>query len=255
LGFAGLFGEEAIIHGLSASTTAAAITTIGLIAVAAFGSLVRRYSAYFSAFAVGLLTVAVMFHLILEALDVSMVALGWIGTGFMAMAVIAIGVHATVYRRVDGPALTFGYASIIALAAHSFLDGVVYAVVFQDEPFTGWLTTGGLLVHEFPEGVIAYYLLAHAGLARVPAIMFGFIAAGVTTVAGTIFANVLFALTMTPPLAAMYGAAAGALIFVLIVHLGPQAAKAPRGRGYFAAQIGVAVGTAAVIFNCIVGIH
>ena len=155
-----MFGEDGIIYGLGASATAAAITTVGLFAVAGFGALVHRYSAYFSAFAVGLLTVAVLFHLMLEALDVSMDALAWIGTGFMVMALIAIGVHATVYRRADGAALTFGYASIIALAAHSFLDGVVYAVVFQDEPFTGWLTTGGLLVHEFPEGVIAYYLLS-----------------------------------------------------------------------------------------------
>lgn len=250
-----MFGDEAIIHGLSASVTAAAITTIGLVAVAAFGDLVQRYSANFAAFAVGLLTVAVLFHLIPEALDTSMDSIAWIGTGFMVMAVIAIAVQAIVYRRADGPALTFGYASVIALAAHSFLDGVVYAVVFQDEPFTGWLTTGGLLVHEFPEAVIAFYLLAHAGLSRIPAILVGFIAAGLTTVAGTIFANVLFALTMTPPLAAMYGGAAGALIFILIVHLGPQAVNVPNKKGYDVAQLGVIVGTAAIIFDCIAGGH
>lgn len=250
-----MLGDEQIIYGLYASLTAAAVSTVGILAIAAFGSLVQRFSPFFSAFAVGLLTVAVMFHLVLEALDVSMDALTWVGTGFMVMALIGIGVHASVYRRVDGAALTFGYASIIALAAHSFLDGVIYAVVFQKEPFTGWLTTVGLLFHEFPEGVIAFFLLSEAGLSRGRSILYAFIAASITTIGGTFFANYLMELTATPPLAAMYGGAAGALLYVLVVHLAPHAAKTPNRRGYIVAQAGVVVGVIAVIINCIGGSH
>ena len=250
-----MFGDVQTIYGLNASLTAAAISIVGAFAIAAFGSLVQRHSAYLSAFAVGLLTVAVLFHLILEALDVSMDAIAWVGTGFMVMALIGIAINVSVSRRSDGAALTFGYASIVALAAHSFLDGAIYAIVFQEALFTGWLTTAGLLIHEFPEGVIAYFLLAQAGLDRARAIVFAFIAAGVTTVAGTLVANYIFAMTVTPPLAAMYGGAAGALIYVLVVHLGPHAAQAPNRRGYLAAHAGVVFGAAAVIINCISAIH
>lgn len=250
-----MFGDGQIFYGLNASVTAAAISTVGVLTIAAFGALVQRYSAFFSAFAVGVLTVAVMFHLVLEALSVSMDALTWVGTGFMVMALIGIGVHAAFNRRVDGAALTFGYASIIALAAHSFLDGVIYAVVFREEQFTGWLTTAGLLFHEFPEGVIAFFLLISAGLSRGSAMLYAFIAASLTTVAGMLFANYLLGLTGTLPLAAMYGSAAGALIYVLVVHLIPHAAKAPGRFGYFAVQLGVMIGTAAVIFDCVSGGH
>lgn len=248
-------GDGHIIYGLGASLIAAAVSTIGILAIAAFGPLVQRNSSYFSAFAVGLLTVAVMFHLLLEALNVSMDAIAWVGTGFMVMALIGMAVHASVNRRGDSAALTFGYASIIALAAHSFLDGVIYNVVFQEERFTGWLTTAGLLFHEFPEGVIAFFLLVEAGLSRGRAILYAFIAAGITTVAGTLTANSIVSLTAAPPLGAMYGSAAGAIIYVLVVHLIPHAARAPGKHGFVGVQMGVIVGTAAVILNSMSGLH
>ena len=47
----------------------------------------------------------------------------------------------------------------------------------------------------------------------------------------------------------MLGAAAGALIYVLIVHLGPHAAKTPNKRGYELAALGVMVGTGAIIIE------
>lgn len=248
-----MFGDVQHIYGLGASLTAAAITACGLLSIAAFGAMVQRYGALFSAFAVGLLMVGVLFHLVLEALNISMDALTWVGTGFMVMALIGIAIHAVFNRRADGAALTFGYASIIALSAHSFLDGVIYALVFQEEPFTGWLTTAGLLTHEYPEGIIAYFLLSHAGLGVVRSMLYGFLAAGATTVAGTLLGNVILSFTMNAPLAAMYGGAAGALIYVLVVHLGPQATKASGGGGYAAAQFGVIVGTIAVILHSIGG--
>lgn len=250
-----MVGDGQILYGLSASVTAAAVSTLGVLSIAAFGMLVQRHSAYFSAFAVGVLTVAVLFHLILEALSVSRDAVAWVGTGFMVMALVGICVHAMLNRRKDSAALTFGYASILALAAHSFLDGVVYAAVFREEEFTGWLTTAGLLFHEFPEGVIAFFLLSETGMTRSKAMVYAVIAAAATTLGGTILANYLVLWTAAPPLAAMYGAAAGAIIYVLVVHLIPHAAKAPDGHGYAAVQLGVIVGTAAVIFNCIGGAH
>ncbi len=231
------------------------MSTFGIFAMALFSQWAQRNSAYCSAFAVGLLTVGVLFHLIPEAVSLSRMAVTWVAVGFAVMILIAIAVQASVSRRPEGAALTFGYASIIALAAHSFLDGAVYAASFQEEAFTGWLATGGLLFHEFPEGVIAYALLAQAGLPRIRAIILAFAAAAVTTVAGTIAAQSLFGLAAEPPIAAMLGAAAGALIYVLIVHLGPHATRTPNKRGYDIAMFGVAVGTAAIILQQMSGAH
>ncbi len=250
-----MFGDQEISYGLAASLLAAAISTSGIFVMAAFANWAQRNSAYFSAFAVGLLTVAVLLHLIPEAMDLSPMALGWVAVGFAAMVLIGIGVQVAVSRRPDGAALTFGYASIIALAAHSLMDGVIYAASFQETLFTGWLSTGGLLFHEFPEGVIAFLLLTEAGLGRMRASVLAFLAAAVTTVAGTLGSYFLLGLTGGLPLAAMLGGAAGGLIYVLIVHLGPHAARTPNRRGYEIAAFGVTVGTIAIVFQQLSGVH
>ncbi len=250
-----MFGEDTILNGLLASLIAAGMSTFGIFAMAMFSQWARRNSAYCSAFAVGLLTVGVLFHLIPEAASLSPMAFSWVAAGFAAMVLIGIAVQTAVSRRPEGAALTFGYASIIALATHSFLDGAVYAASFQEEAFTGWLATGGLLFHEFPEGVIAYALLAQAGLPRTRAIILAFSAAAVTTVAGTIVAQSLFGLASEPPIAAMLGASAGALIYVLIVHLGPHATSTPNKRGYDFAMLGVTMATAALILQHLGKLH
>lgn len=248
-------GEQEIFHGLNASLTAAAVSAVGILSMAFFREWAGRNSVYFSAFAVGLLTVGVLFHLAPEALEASTMALGWIAAGFAFMVLAGIGVQTAVGGKPEGAALAFGYASIIGLASHSFFDGAIYAASFHEEPFTGWLSTGGLIFHEFPEGVIAFSLLAGAGLGRLRAAVTAFAAAGLTTVAGAVGANMALDLVDELPISAMLGAAAGALIYVLIVHLGPHAAKTPNKRGYELAALGVIVGTAAIIIEHLGGGH
>lgn len=250
-----MFGALVEIDGLGASLAAALVSTAGVLAIAAFGPAARRNSGYLSAFAVGLLSVGVLFHLIPESLDASLDGVTWIIAGFSIMVLIGITVQLIVNPRADGAALTFGYASIIALAAHSFLDGIIYAAAFHEEPFTGWITIAGLLLHEFPEGVIAFGFLANAGVSTFRASVMAFLAASCTTVAGTLAAALALQTSTEIPMTALLGGAAGALIYVLIFHLAPNAYHAPRKRGYLFAQLGVAIGVAAIIFNHFGGGH
>lgn len=241
--------------------SAAAISTAGILAIACFGSFVQRNSAYISAFAAGLLSANIFLHLLLEAMELSppglhaLFALGWMAAGFTAMVLVGTTVQYAVNRSTEGAALTFGYASIIALSVHSFIDGIIYAAVFRAEPMHGWLATGGLLFHEFPEGVIAYFLLYQAGLGMTRSALFAFAAASITTMAGTVLANSILAMAFSEQMGAMLGGAAGALAYVLIFHLIPNAAKAPDGRSYLMAQLGVTVGAAAIIFDVLSGGH
>lgn len=251
-----MLNDVNLLYGLPASGLAAVTSLAGVLAVSRHSRWAERNSAYISAFAVGLLSVGVLFHLIPEALEASVMALSWVAGGFAIMVLVGIAVQASVDQRVDGAALTFGYASIIALAFHSFIDGVIYAAAFRaDEAFTGWITVSGLLLHEFPEGVIAYFLLNRAGLSTRRSIALAAAAASATTVLGALASNLLLAYAASPPISSMLGAAAGALIYVLIVHLGPHAANAPKRRGYAAAQFGVFVGVAAVALHAYGGGH
>ncbi len=250
-----MFGDDFRYFGLIASLAAAGVSMVGVFAMSMFDDWAKRNSAYCSAFAVGLLSVSILFHLIPEALSLSRLALSWVAGGFAFMVLVGIAVQAAVSRSAEGAALTFGYASIIGLAVHSFLDGGIYAASFQEEAFTGWLATSGLMFHEFPEGVIAFALLAQAGLSRSRAILLAFAAAALTTISGSLVAYAIIGWVDTLPIAAMLGTAAGALIYVLIVHLGPHAAKTPNKLGYDIASAGVIVGTTAIMLESLSGLH
>ncbi|MFQ5562283.1 MAG: ZIP family metal transporter [Parvularculaceae bacterium] len=231
------------------SSIAAAISTAGLLSMAALGDWGRRNSPYFSSFAIGVLLVAVIFHILPQALSLSETAWRWGVAGFFAMTLIGATLRIAPQHRVKGADFAFGYASIIALGAHSFLDGVIYVTSFHEDVFTGGLAALGLLFHEFPEGVIAFFLLREAGMRTFAAIFWAFVAASVTTVAGTLLSAVFIGLAAETPLSAMLGATAGGLIYIIFFHLAPHAAKTPNGRGYPTASIGVVIALLAVIFR------
>ncbi len=235
--------------GLWASLLAAAVSTAGLLSMALIGDWGRRNGSYFSAFAVGVLVVAVLFHLVPEAIASKTNAAVWIGVGFAVMTAIGVGSAAIVSNRRSGPGLALGYVSIVALGFHSFMDGVIYQLSFHVEPFTGWLSTLGLLLHEFPEGVIGFFLLRNAGLSVRSSVTIAFFAASLTTILGTLTTAYFVESAMDVPLGPLLGATAGGLIYVIVAHLGPHAAQAPQRRGYAVASLGVVVGIAAVIFH------
>lgn len=244
-----VFGDLQLYSGLIAATVAAAMSTIGLLSMAFLGDWGRRNSPYFSAFAVGFLLVAVLFHLVPEALSFSRNAWRWIIVGFAAMGLIGIALRVWTKRSETDANLAFGYASILALGSHSLLDGVIYETTFHDEFFTGGLATFGLLLHEFPEGVIAFFLLREAGMPRYAAGFWAFVAASLTTIIGAIVTTFFLENAMELPFPTLLGLTAGGLFYITIFHLGPHARFTPKGRGYFAASIGVVIALAAVILR------
>ncbi len=248
-------GEEHTAYGLYASGVAALISATGIATMMIIGAKAHRLSAYVSAFAVGFLTVAVFFLLLPKAFSASNEAWQYALVGFGVMALAGIGIQLMFAGRLDNAALTFGYASILALGFHSFLDGFVYTASFHKEIVTGVIAVIGLMLHEYPEGIIAFLLLREAGLSSPIAGFGAFLAAGASTVAGAFAGDSALALVNMPPLGALYGAAAGALIYVLLVHLIPHAWRTPKGRGYVAASLGVVVGTASVIFESLMHHH
>lgn len=245
-----MFGEVHIDYGLLASIAAACVSTAGLVSMALLGDWGRRNSSYFSAFAIGVLTVAVGFHLVPEAIESSPGA--WKATlaGFGVMFVIGVALRFSNRGHNGSERVAFGYASILALGAHSFLDGVIYESSFHDHLFTGWISTLGLLLHEFPEGVIAFFLLREAGMGVRTAGFWAFIAASMTTIAGAIFASIF---TDALPFSTLLGVTAGGLIYIIVFHLGPHARLTPEKRGYPVASLGVVIATAAVVLRSMQG--
>lgn len=236
------------IFAWEASLLAAIISGVGLVSMALFGDLGRRYSPYISAFAVGLLVNTTIFHLIPEGYELTVRIWQWIALGFGVFLLTGFLLRILTSGQSLNTDLAFASSSIFALGTHSFLDGVLYALAFQGEAFTGWVTVLGLLIHELPEGIIIYYLLRESRLNRAWAIIISFIAACLTTLAGT-GAALSFLDLASASISVIMGITAGAFIYILIFHLAPHAAKAPDRRGYLAAGLGVLVSMAALLLQ------
>jgi zinc transporter ZupT len=242
------FGGD-LSPGMLASIAAAAVSAAGLLSLAAFGDWGRRNSPAFSAFAIGILSVAVLFHLIPEAIDGAPGAWKSVLVGGIGMLLIGGVLRFALDGRSSTANLAFGFASIIALGFHSFLDGVIYEATYHSDPFTGIISTAGLLLHEFPEGVIAFYLAREAQLKTLTAGIAAFVASSLTTIAGALAGSVIIENYEGLSLDHLLAVAAGALAYVIIFHLGPHARLAPGNRGYQLAAVGVIIATLAEIFR------
>ncbi len=244
-----MFGLGDVAPGILASLVAAGVSTLGLLSMALLGDWGKRHSAYFSAFAIGVLLVAVLFHLTPESLSYSRDSWRYILGGFAIMLVLGYGLRFLSHTSRRGHGVAIGYASIVALGFHSFVDGLIYEATYHAEVFTGTIATAGLLLHEFPEGVIAYFLAREAGLDRLRSSVWAFIAASLTTVAGAVVASGFIENVNALPLGPLLGLTAGGLIYIMVFHLGPHATLTPKRRGYVVASLGVIVALAALMFR------
>lgn len=246
--------SQGYIFAVQASLFAAFISLLGLLSMASFGDLGRRYSPYISAFAVGVMLTSTLFHLIPEGVMMSPQIWQWVSAGFFGFLGIGLLLRIIASGQAFETDLSYAFSSSIALGTHSLLDGVLYATAFQGTAFTGWMSVLGLLVHEFPEGIIIYYLLREARLSNIAAAVVAFFTACVSTVLGTI-ATLNFLDFFTTSLPALMGITAGAFIFIMVFHLGPHAAKTPHRHGYIAASLGVIITIMAVIIENSGGYH
>lgn len=239
--------------GVMVAVGAAAVSTLGLVSMVFLGDWGRRHSPSFSAFAVGFLIISIFFHLFPETFSQTPLALFWIIAGFVGVSFISLSFSVLARRRVDGRDIAIGYASIIALAAHSFIDGFAYETTFREDILTGLLATFGLLLHEFPEAVIAYFLVREAGAGRYMAAVWAFFAASLTTVVGAVLVACVLPKGLLD-VGALIGLAAGGLLYITVFHLGWHARLAQRGRGYNFMMLGIAIALAAVVYSGITGL-
>ena len=74
-----------------------------------------------------------------------------------------------------------GLVPMLGIGFHSFIDGVIYSVTFTVSIFTGLMTATGMVLHEFPEGIVTYLLLLRGGFSKQRSLLLAFIAAALTT--------------------------------------------------------------------------
>jgi len=253
-----VFDDWETYGGVYAATIATAFSTLGLLTVAFVGDWGKRNSPQFSAFAVGFLAVAIICHLIPEAIESSVSpgnkaldAMLWFGGGFGVIGLIAAIVRAFTSRRAEGKDLALGFASIVALGAHSLIDGLFYQSAFKLGPDTGWISVSALIIHEIPEAVIAYFLVRDTGATKVSAASWAFVAASLTTFVGAWGALWLIGDPDWLQPGALMALTAGALSYVAGLHLAPHARLAREGQGYYWLSWGIAWSLFVVVLTMI----
>lgn len=204
---------------------AAAVSVATLFAVRFAAKYTRAQAPLFAAFAAGLVIATAILHLMPDALTMVERAPLLVLAGFGAGFFLQRGIEA--WPRTGRRAgLALVLAPVIAIALHSAIDGLVYAVTFTVDVFTGLSASLGLVVHEVPEAIICFVLLQRAGVSDRTAFFWAFIAAGATTLVAAAGAAPFAAALSAPMLGMVFAVVAGIMLHVGATHLLSHAGEA-----------------------------
>lgn len=227
---------------LLTSLAAATVTCIGIWTIRRYAEWGRAHAAYFMCFAAGVLISASFMHMIPRAFDLSPGGPPWLLAGFFGMHLLNRFLTGFVCNR--DPArqdYALGVLPMIGIGFHSFIDGFVYSITFAVGLLTGLLAAVGMVLHEFPEGIVTYVLLLRSGIAERRAAWLAFAAAAATTPLGMLVSWPLVRATSLPTLGTLLSVSAGALVYVGATHLLPRAEQEGRRYSLVALAGGIAV--------------
>jgi zinc transporter ZupT len=223
----------------SASLLAALVTTIGIYVIRHFEVWGHRNSTYFACFAAGVLISVSFLHIVPKSFGMNEQAPLYLLAGYLFMHVFNRFITAYVCDK--NPEFAIGLVPLLGIGFHSFLDGVVYSITFTVSVFTGILAAMGMVLHEFPEGIITYLLLIRGGGSPKQSLWLSFVAAGVSTPLGTLVSYPMISRIEPSLLGALLSVSAGALIYVGATHLLPHAEREPAKYSLVALASGILV--------------
>ena len=132
-----------------------------------------------------------------------------------------------------------GLIPMLGIGFHSFIDGVTYSVTFNVSVFTGLLAAMGMILHEFPEGIVTFVLLERGGFGRKKSVVYAFLAAALSTPLGTLVSFPIIKDIKGAALGILLALSAGALIYVGASHLLPEVERKSKRYSVLALAAGV----------------
>jgi zinc transporter ZupT len=234
---------------LSASLLAAAITSSGIYAIRRFENWAQRNRTYFVCFAAGVLIAASILHIMPKSFAMNAHAPAYLLGGYLSLHLLNRFITAHVCERGAAEPFAIGLVPMLGIAFHSFVDGFIYTITFTVSVFTGALATMGMVLHEFPEGIITYFLVLRSGFGKRSALLYSLLAAALSTPLGMLASYPLISRIDQPVLGALLSLSAGTLIYVSATHLLPQAEQEPRRYSLVALGGGVLVAVLIVLLE------
>ena len=227
---------------------AALVTSLGLAAVAFRSEWSARQSGLFALSAAGMLITISLLHIVPEAMAALPRAGQFVLGGFFGGLLLSFAMR-TFFPEHAGHSPALAFTPLLAVAIHSFFDGVIYSVSFAASFQSGVYAALGLILHEFAEGIIAFAILSRHGFKVREALLWAFLAAGATTPLGALVSGLFVTGLGADTIAALYAVSAGLLLYVAT---GPMLQPSPQQTGDEAMQlsrqtrqvIGAAIGAA-----------
>jgi zinc transporter ZupT len=217
------------------------VTSIGILAISRFEEKGREYSSYFVCFAAGVLISVSFLHIIPRSFAMNTSGPWFLLLGFLALLLLSRFLSIYACQKGEDAKIVARLLPVLAIGLHSLIDGVMYSVTFRVSVFTGALAACGMVLHEFPEGVVTYVLLRRGGLDRSRSSLYAFLAAALSTPVGAVLSFPFIRGLRGGPLGALLAVTAGALVYVGATHLLPEVESRARKSTLLAMAAGVAI--------------
>ena len=198
------------------SLLAALFTSIGLLIILIQSEAAKTWTGSISVFAAGMLLVSVFTHHLPEGISQGG------ASGLLCLGGFAFGLF---LRAVPASAASLGqgarpdvWAGILGISLHSFVDGGIYSLAFENGVAAGLTASVPLVIHELAEGMIAFVLLSSAFSKRT-AIVGTILMAALTTPLGTLIFGICFDGVLPSELWILRAFNAGLLVYLATVLL------------------------------------
>jgi zinc transporter ZupT len=232
---------------LLASFLACAVTTLGIVVISRYEKWGTDHTAYFMSFAAGVLISVSFIHIIPRSFTMNVSAPLFLLAGFLTLHLFNRFLQAYVCQEVGCENLTLGIIPMLGVGLHSLLDGVIYSVTFNVSIFTGILAAIGMVLHEFPEGIVTFLLLERGGFDKKKSAWFAFLAAAISTPLGTLVSFPFIEKIERTTLGILLAFSAGALVYVGASHLLPAVEKENKRYTLLSMAVGILVAILIVI--------
>lgn len=229
---------------------AAGVATLGLVAVGRWGWINQASASLLGIAAAGLLLTISFLHLFPEAISRSLDAPVMMAAGFLFGLLLTHAGRALSGApplQSGGPDRNEALTSVIAIALHSLLDGMIYSVTFAADFSSGVFASLGLILHEFPEGIIAFAILRQYGMTPGRALAFAFFAAAATTPLGVVLASPMIGVIGLDAVNLGFAASVGLIFYVATGPLLAPLRQLSSRRSLVALLAGVLLGSSLIL--------
>jgi len=210
---------------LLTSAAACLVTMAGIFIIRKYEHWGLSNVAYFMSFAAGVLISVSFIHIIPKSFQMNKDAPPYLLVGFMGLYLFNRFLKTYICHEHSRSAYSVGIIPMVGIGFHSLLDGVIYSVAFNVSIFTGFLAATGMVLHEFPEGIVTFLLLKRGGFNKERSTWIAAAAAAVSTPFGTLVSYPFISKISDSTLGALLAISAGALVYVGASHLIPAVEK------------------------------